>query len=253
MTPIEPRLSVAIPVAGMAESAGLKRTLDGLFQMPNWDELEVLVQVGSSDSGTFDPALTHHPCQPIWSFESDRGVYDAMNRMAKRATGTRILFLGAGDVPLPGLSLAMLRWDSDPNQLEMGGVQLPDSEARVPDHYPPRWDRSLFWRNTAHHQGMAYPLSLLQAFGGFPEEFRVLGDYALSLDLFKSGVRAQWHADEDWIQVQTGGLSRQFNAALYQEEWALKKTRLPFGFVFIAQPIWIFGKALWKISAQRRA
>ena len=251
MTPQPARLTVAIPLIGPAESAALQRTLDAWLELSLLDHIEILVQVGSAHSDEFDPVLMSHPAHPLWDFAADTGVYDAMNKMIQRATAPRILFLGAGDLPLPGLSNAIQRWTADPVNIELGGVRIDSPEQRVPVHYPARWDRSLIWRNTTHHQGMAYPLALIRAWGGFSEHYRVLGDYALNIDLFQAEVQAQWEVGEDWVRVQAGGLSRQFNMALYREEWALKKERLPLGWARCVQPLWLIGKALWKMTAQR--
>ena len=60
----------------------------------------------------------------------------------------------------------------------------------MPRHYPARWDRSLLWRNTTHHQGIAYPTPLLRDLGGFPEEYRILADYAVNLRLWSAKVNA---------------------------------------------------------------
>ena len=245
-------LTIAIPVADASESESLLRTLNALSKVFSETPIEVLIQVGQSDMSAFAGSLLQHDIGAHWTFQSDDGVYDAMNQMLDRAKGTRILFMGAGDEALPDLAKATQRWDPKPTQLELGGVLLPQAEPGVPRHYPARWDKSLLWRNTTHHQGMAYPLSLIQAMGGFPINTRVLGDYALNLQLFQSGVTANWESGENWVKVRAGGLSRQFTAALYKEEWAIKKSTLPPGWARFWSPLWILGKALWKRAAQRK-
>jgi len=245
-------LSLAIPIRNAGDSEALKATLDSVAEICAAHPVEVLIQVGQGTRETFGRELLEHSCTPGWSFLPDTGIYPAMNILCKRASGSRILFLGAGDRILAGLPMAIARWsDSNvENRLELGGVRLPGAEPRVPEHYPARWDRSLLWRNTTHHQGIAYPRSTLLKFGGFPEEHHILGDYAMNLRLWSAGVTADWVCGEDWVSVAAGGVSRRFTRALYAEERALKRRELKPGPTRWVQPLWIGLKSVWKRAGQ---
>jgi len=247
-----PLLTLAIPVGQSGDATALRATLDSISRNCSGLPIDVLVQVGQADPSGFPPEILDHPGSPQWAFEPDEGIYPAMNRLLERATGQRLLFLGAGDRVLSGLAAAIARWagGDEGGQLELGGVRLPDAEPKVPRHYPARWDRSLLWRNTTHHQGIAYPTRLLRDLGGFPEEYRILADYAVNLRLWSAKVSANWHADEDWVTAASGGVSRQFTQALYEEERRLKQAELPFGPARWIQPIWIGLKSTWKRSGQ---
>ena len=245
-----PLLTLAIPVVGDAHLAPLRRTLDGIHRVLADEDIEVLVQVGR-DAPKIRQLLDRHPARPLGFEEQDEGIYDAMNRLAQRALGLRILYLGAGDIPLAGLTRALDRWEPLDGALEIGGVRIPDAEPKVPRHYAPRWDSGLRWRNVCHHQGMAYPTALLREHGGFSLKFPVLGDYAMNLSLWQSGVKAKWSPGEDWVSAAPGGVSRQFNPALYAEERQLKAQLLRPGLAKWIQPFWIRLKSQWKSSGQR--
>ena len=155
---------------------------------------------------------------------------------------------------LAGLRTAAERWNHQAvdDTLQLGGVQLPDAEPGVPEHYPARWDRSLY---AQHHppSGHRLPDAFLRRVGGFSTEYRVLADYARNLSLFLDGAAAHWVPGEDWVSVLPGGVSRQFDAALYAEEWALKRALLPPGWARWCQPLWMRAKAWRKNRAQRTA
>ncbi len=248
MEQAQPILSLAIPVRNREDSQALQATLDSISQLNGHQPIEVRIQVGQDVEASFDSALIKHPCAPIWRFEKDTGIYSAMNAMCKAARGSRILFLGAGDCLLPGLASAIQRWSEAPvpSRLELGGVCLPNPESRVPDHYPARWDRSLLWRNTTHHQGIAYPRQVLLDLGGFPEEHPILADYAINLRMWSQGIPAHWKTDENWVSASAGGVSRQFTKALYAEELAMKRQELKPGPTRWTQPLWIGLKSIWK-------
>lgn len=241
-----PLLTLAIPVHGASPTAPLRRTLDGIHNTLGTLSVEVLVQLGSPATAELLSLAEQHPAGALTETAEDGGIYSAMNRLTERATGQRILFLGAGDLPLAGLTRALGRWSDVDDALELGGVRIPDAEPRVPRHYPPRWDRGLRWRNITHHQGIAYPLQLLRTFGGFPTEFPVLGDYALNLDMWQEGVQARWSQREDWVSAASGGVSRRFDKALYQEEKSLKQSGLKPGLAKLLLPLWLRAKAAWK-------
>ena len=113
-------LSIGIPVSGRGESAALERTLSAIRQVLPASDIEVLVQVGQTDSSEWAVGLKGHPVHPVVEFRADQGIYDAMNRLVERASGERILFLGAGDVPLTGLQRALDRWEVVEDVLELG-------------------------------------------------------------------------------------------------------------------------------------
>ena len=116
-----PLLTLAIPVVGDAHLAPLRRTLDGIHRVLADEDIEVLVQVGR-DAPKIRQLLDQHPARPLGFEEQDEGIYDAMNRLAQRALGLRILYLGAGDIPLAGLTRALDRWEPLDGALEIGGV-----------------------------------------------------------------------------------------------------------------------------------
>lgn len=87
-----PRFSV-ITVCLNAGNA-LLETVDGSLRQDH-DDFEIVVQDGGSDDGSVD-ALPEDSRIRVFR-EPDEGIYDAMNRAARRAAGTYIGFLNAGD------------------------------------------------------------------------------------------------------------------------------------------------------------
>ena len=104
-------LTLAIPVLDRREETKLIRTLDAIHQLLSPTETEVLIQVGRPDLKDWCGKLEQHRAKPRVECGTDSGIYDAMNKLTERANGNRILFLGAGDVPLTGLQRAMERWE----------------------------------------------------------------------------------------------------------------------------------------------
>ena len=221
------RLAIVIPTWNDAE--GLRATLQGLSDLPAavQDQLEVVVVDGASSDATLDVAAAHSTTIDHLVSQPDEGVYDAMNRGVIRCRAPWVLFLGAGDVVLEeGImhALEQLRRTDRAHALAYSVKALEPREPGVPALFSPRWDASIQWRNTIHHQGLIAPLRWLQE-RPFDVAFRVLADYA--------GCSTATETQHRPLPCTTfarscsgGGLSGQFNWSLYMEEWTLKSTRL---------------------------
>lgn len=271
-----PTLSIIIPIRNAREA--WKKTWASLCQLdaPE-DGLEVVVVDGESSDGTWDDlqALqlrqqkadpSHSPASTPPSSTSPtgprlvllrrppRGIYDAMNQGATVARGSWWTFMGAGECIDPAFDWLHWREQATEDVIQIFRVDLlPPLEPGVPGTYPARWDRSLRWRHTTHHQGIWYPANLLPT-PPYDVRFRVLADYDLHLHLFQTGIPAQcWPLR--WVSVAPGGISRNFDSSLYREEMALKWRRLPlFQAVFVSPLIllkWFYKKSLRWASTGR--
>jgi glycosyltransferase involved in cell wall biosynthesis len=239
-------LAIVIPVKNNLQ--GLKDTLELIWQI---DPLYETIEIAIIDAGTCPETnrwllQQSHRIAHIRSAQDD-GVYDAMNYGKNTVNAKWVWFIGAGDLPEKNSLQAILseirNWNAD--KIHIFGVDIAQPESGVPSHYPARWDHSMIWRNTSHHQGIFYPSSLLKLHS-FNCAFKVLADYGMHLSLFLGGIEAQLHPTSI-CSVESGGVSRRFDVKLYKEEWALKKNILK-GPVKWAHPFWLLFKYLVKKS-----
>lgn len=73
----------------------LKRTIESVGRQ-KYDKMEYVVIDGASDDGSVK-AISESQLIDKWISEPDKGIYDAMNKGARMATGEWILFMNAGD------------------------------------------------------------------------------------------------------------------------------------------------------------
>ncbi len=73
----------------------LKRTIESVGRQ-KYDKMEYVVIDGASDDGSVK-AISESQLIDKWFSEPDKGIYDAMNKGARMATGEWILFMNAGD------------------------------------------------------------------------------------------------------------------------------------------------------------
>lgn len=77
----------------------LKRTLDSV-KAQSWQQIEHLIIDGASKDETISMAETYKaqcPYEVVILSEPDKGLYDAMNKGLRLATGDYLVFLNAGD------------------------------------------------------------------------------------------------------------------------------------------------------------
>ena len=134
--------------------------------------------------------------------------------------------------------------------MQMFGTALePPREPGVPKAYTARWDAGLRWRHVVHHQGVCYRVGALSR-APFDVRWKVLADYALHLTLWAEGTEAQCHGFNA-LEVASGGVSRRFDAALYVEEWKMKRAVLGRWEAAIQVP-WLVAKWAYKRAVRWR-
>jgi glycosyltransferase involved in cell wall biosynthesis len=89
-----PKLSILIVTYNAINV--LQQTLDSIFAQI-YDDYELIVVDGGSTDGTQDIIEANCARFASWCSEKDDGIYDAMNKAIKRATGEYLQFLNAGD------------------------------------------------------------------------------------------------------------------------------------------------------------
>ncbi len=75
---------------------GLKKTMKSVFEQ-TWQEFEYIVIDGESTDGSKILIENNNDKINFWVSEKDSGIYNAMNKGIKAATGKYLLFLNSGD------------------------------------------------------------------------------------------------------------------------------------------------------------
>ena len=94
LTEDQPLVSVVTVVRN--DAAGLARTIDSVASQ-DYPRIEYLVIDGASTDETPDVLKSHQAKVNRWISEPDAGIYDAMNKGARLASGEYVCFMNAGD------------------------------------------------------------------------------------------------------------------------------------------------------------
>jgi glycosyltransferase involved in cell wall biosynthesis len=148
---------------------------------------ELVVIDGASTDGSREWLEARRDQIAILLSESDRGIYDAMNKGLARARGRWVLFLGADDVladstVLARLAATLVTTDAD---VVMGEALFDDGR-----RYPPS-PATAIRRNFLHHQATFYRRMVFASHPGFDTDLYLMADYDLNLRLLRGGVRME--------------------------------------------------------------
>lgn len=175
------------------------------------ESFELLVVDGASTDATIDIVRgfeTEMGMRLRWWSEPDSGLYEAMNKGLRAATGSYVVYLGADDRLAPGALAVVERALSEhgwPDILAgsvrvFGGatewIERPRSYAgrRMPKRAPTR------------HQSIYVSRRALEKAGGFDTRYGIAADYDLYLRLLDQGAREVLVADT-LSEFRLGGLS----------------------------------------------
>ncbi len=91
----QPKVSIVTVVYNDAK--GLEKTIKSVINQ-TYKNVEFIIIDGGSTDGTVEIIKKYEDYIDYWVSEEDKGIYDAMNKGIKAATGTWINFMNAGDV-----------------------------------------------------------------------------------------------------------------------------------------------------------
>ncbi|MEN8122835.1 MAG: glycosyltransferase family 2 protein [Bacteroidota bacterium] len=129
------------------DSKNLERTIISVISQTYTDLEYIVVDGGSSDES---PEIIKKYEAGInkWISEPDKGIYDAMNKGLKMATGDYILFLNAGDIFYSPETLEKIPFEKYPNADILYGETLSiDDNGNVLGLNPKKLPHNLHWKH----------------------------------------------------------------------------------------------------------
>lgn len=187
-------------------------TLESVFAQTHPD-IEVIVIDGASTDGT--QAIVQRYSDRIAHFVSERdgGIYDAMNKGLRAASGDVIGFVNAGDLlmtpeVIATLDAAFLRSSVDAIYGDIIMVDAADITQVKRTWKSGAYDRLNFRKGwMPPHVATFIKRSAYDRFGHFRDDLRIAADYEiLHRFLYKEGISAA-HLPEVLVRFRLGGMS----------------------------------------------
>lgn len=193
-------ISIIIPNYNSGELLG--KTLSSIFAIPCKFHLEVLILDNLSSDYPMDTVHRYPSQQVVFKSESDRGIYDAMNKGIGMAKGKWLIFLGAGD-ELIMENVNQLPLDSETYRMIYGNVYLVQSQ-KV---YDGPFDFLKMTEKNISHQAIFYHASVFGQLGLFDLRYKITADYVFNLAVFGTMSHAIHYVPLTISRFLGGGLS----------------------------------------------
>lgn len=202
-------LSPRVTVITVTYNAGplLTRTLDNLRRQ-QYAQMEVIVVDGQSADGTVDIIRQSGDIVNRWVSEPDGGIYDAMNKGVRMATGEWIVFMNAGDTFAADDVLSRVfsdEWPTDMADIIYGDVMKDGQVKTAPDTY------RLYHRMLFCHQSAIVRRSQLTD-TSFDTRHRLSADHKFFITRYRRGARFL-HVGLPVADFDTGGVSNSHRSA----------------------------------------
>ena len=158
----------SIIVVTLNNAKGLEYTLESIQQL-DYTQKEVIVIDGASNDNTADVVAKYKDIITTYISEKDSGIYNAMNKGLKLASGDYIVYMNAGDkFADPDVLSLVSSYDGD---IILGGDEYGGKVRMVKDHM------TLYDILTIgiYHQAVYYRKEILQKYG-FDETYKIIAD-----------------------------------------------------------------------------
>lgn len=188
-----------------------------------WPGVEHIVIDGGSTDGTLEILQAHRGQLAVLVSEPDHGIYDALNKGIRHATGDVVGFMHADDLFESPDSLAQVAAAfADPAVEAVYGDLV-----YVRQHDPSRVVR--YWRAgpvepgclergwMPPHPTLYVRRGVYQRLGGFDTRFRIAADYECILRFFGRGGIRPVYLPRVLVRMRLGGISNQSVAAMLRK------------------------------------
>lgn len=206
--------NLSIITVNLNNAAGLRKTIESIINQ-TFTDYEYLVIDGGSTDGSLEVIKEFADKITYWVSETDKGIYDAMNKGIKSSTGDILFFLNSGDLLLnmnvieevADIIFVNQEFDyyygkilaKDERTSFISGKNLTKNDFKL--GYLPDHQASFIRRN------------LFTLFGLYNIQYKIFADYDFILKCFKKNQKF-YHFDKIVSIYQLGGVSANDNSYL---------------------------------------
>lgn len=199
---------VSIITINLNNLKGLEKTFNSV-KTQNYSNLEYIIFDGCSIDGSLSFLEQHTSEISLWKSEKDSGVYDAMNKGIKHASGDYLLFLNSGDHFFNEDAISTLMKNSSGEDLIYGQLKVVSSDSEWIKSYPSSLNFRYFYFESLPHPATLISRELIVEMGGYDTNLKIASDWKFFL-LAVAKYGCSYHQVDTVISVfYLDGLSSQ--------------------------------------------
>jgi len=173
---------ISIITINLNNLKGLKRTMESVFEQ-TFTDYEYIIIDGCSTDGSKELIEKNQNRFSYWISETDKGIYNAMNKGILRATGAYLLFLNSGDYFYSKRVLMRMIENSNNEDIIYGNLMIDRGERDKNEVklYPQLLTFKYFFKGTLPHSSSLIKKELFTEVGLYNEENKVVSDWEFFL------------------------------------------------------------------------
>lgn len=187
---------------------GLQKTFDSVFAQ-TFTDYEYLVIDGGSTDGSVELIKKMENKFVYGISEKDNGIYHAMNKGIRKATGEYLLFLNSGDYLVNNEVLSDVVAQSENKDIVYGILVVDEKGQLWHKQYPAKLQFSFFLTDTIPHPSSIIKRSLFDTVGMFNEKLRTTSDWEFFLNAICKHNATYKYLPVPFTVFNTDGISQQ--------------------------------------------
>lgn len=214
-------MTLSIITVNYNNAVGLRNTIQSVANQ-SCQSTEFIIIDGGSTDGSALIIEENSEIITYWVSERDKGIYDAMNKGIKRATGQYLMFLNSGDLLADDTILALcVKTLTSKKEIDIfyGNIIVANHVNPIYDRhiYPNKIDIKFLKNDTLNHQASLINRRLFEEFGRYPTNYKLASDYWLFLRSCLQQKKFH-HINHCLVVYDFSGASSQDNYANYRHE-----------------------------------
>lgn len=182
-------MKVTVVTAVLNDAGHIEQTILSVISQTDI-EIEYIIVDGGSKDGTLELIGKYKDKISLLISESDRGVYDAMNKGIKYSTGDFVYFLNSGDVLLNPSILSKIKFEdvNVRNTIIYGNVVVAYGNIEALEKPRPFFNSKMKFKGIGIcHQSMFFPGELIRN-EKYDLSYNIAADYDLVYRLWRKGT-----------------------------------------------------------------
>lgn len=193
-----------------------------------YDNIEYIIVDGGSTDGTLDIIRAHEGRIDCWVSEPDRGIYDAMNKGIRLASGDLVGLLNSDDWYADGAIAEVARIHADgggQDRVIAGkwGIVLESLDLTIEASPSLRFHTGM----PLCHQAMFVPKSIYDSVGLYDTRYRFAADLDMALRLHTSGAPFAF-SDKVLVHFRATGASDRYYRESVREASGILRKHMPY-------------------------
>jgi len=172
---------VSVITIAFNEKENIGYTLSSVKEQ-SYDDIEYIIVDGGSTDGTLEVIKEYSAVVDVLISEKDAGIYDAMNKGLRRATGDYVVFMNAGDEFYDRHTVEMVLKNGDNADIIFGETKLIDESRKVIGDRKLKAPKTFTWKSFRFGMSICHQAIYIKR--------SILSDYDLSYRL---------SSDIDWV------------------------------------------------------